>query len=1293
MASRLRYAIALVLLSVPAFATEWTPVRAFRTFSKSMWRGLPQTSVMALAQDRDGILWIGTLDGAASFDGRTIAPVPAVKDAPLRGIIAGIVARKAGGVYIASQAGIHIYDGSAWMLVPTKSGPASIAEASDGVLWMADGAGGLHTLTRDGKWHDRTDVKQPIVAVAAAQDGTMWAATSSGALHIAGNRIETIDGLPSAPGALLVASDGRIWTATQGCSIHWTRGAGDTWHQVALTPWPRGAFRCLAEDRHGRIWAGSFGGHVAFGTADSAWTVWDGTNGPLDAGVMAILRDREGTLWFGLNGVGLAQWIGEGISLRPTIDVANPRNTYGAFGLTRGAAPGTILFSAFNLGILRFGPGATEERFGPANGITQDVRVAAEPQPGTMFVGERFGLLESHDGGRHFTQVLKLPSGFVMGFFESPDHRWYAATSANGVYVRDANGWHPAAGINAAIEHMHVRHMAWLRNGELWVSTLRGVTIFRSGNAPQQLSRENNRAMPESVNSVLELPNGDVWAAGTGGVAVRHGDAWQHMGESDGTPGKTIYSLAFGRHGEVWAGGSAGFGRFANGRWNVWDARDGLPQEECNLNSIALDDSGGVYFGTMAGLVHYDPSLQPPPHPPLKVLWRTTPPRELAPGDRALHLLWTAPYLGGHPVQYRVRVPRLHDAWEAPTSEDHLDIENLSAGDWRVEVEARVEGEGDWTPPLVLDIFVPPFWYETMPARIGFIVLIALGIYVAVRLRLRALRHHAAMLEATVRERTAQLAEKVELLRDSEQRALAASRAKSTFLANMSHELRTPLNGILGFAQLLSRRKDRDADDRQGLDVILKSGEHLLGLINDVLSLSKIEAGRVTLDETRFDPTALVRDVEHLLRLRAEEKALRFTSEIDPRMPHFVRGDEVRLRQILINLVGNAVKFTETGSVTVRARWSNGRAQIEVDDTGPGIAADELSRLFEPFVQSESGYKSSEGTGLGLAVSRNLARLMDGDITAESTLGKGARFRLDVALPEAAADEPQLRDTRRVVALAPGQEQPRILVVDDTPVNRAVLSKLLTWIGFEVREAATAAEAIDAWRSWEPSLIWMDKRMTGVDGLDVTRAIRAEERAAGRKHVPIIALSASALDHERGEILEAGCDDFVAKPFRESVIFAKIAEHLDVKYVYEEAEQPKPEPSERAETLSPQPSVLGPSILLVDDDWICRRVATEMLRVNGVGVTTASSGREALDLMDHNRFDLVFMDLHMPDMGGVETARQMRAKAGSARLPIIAMSADTFDGEAARLKESGLDGYVGKPVEAEALNDVLRKWL
>ena len=1243
--------VALALCAAPLFAAdEWCPTRAFRMFGKAQWRGLPQSSVTAMAQDVDGVLWIGTLDGAASFDGRDITPVPAVAGAPLRGVIGTIVSRKKGGVYIASPAGVHIYDNRSWHLVPTRRAATTLAETTDGTLWMNDLDGAVWSLHGDTWRQENTGVA--ALALAASPDGSLWIATENNAINLRSGRVAGPP-LPARPSTMIVAHDGRVWVGTLAGTVHWTSGA-DGWHQAAFTPWPRGAFRSMAEDRKGRIWAGAYGGHVAFGNAESPWTVWDVRAGPIQGGVVSILGDREGNVWFGLNAIGLAQWVGEAWSHRTTIDPANPvATTFAGFGVARGATPHSLLVSVFQTGFIRLNDDGTSRLYGAKDGLTEDVRSAVEPEPGMFIAGTRFGIFEAQPG-KPFRQVVKLPSGFVMGLFESPAGQWYAGSSTMGVLVRENGAWHADDAINRALDDMHVRDMKW-RGNELWVATLRGITIFR-GNRAERLT---SPAIPESVNAIL-FDHDDVWAGGTGGVAVRRNGQWKKMTDADGIPGQTIYSLGRGKDGAIWAGGSAGVGRYLDGRWTVWDSREGLLQEECNLNGLVVDEDGMVYVGTMGGLARFDPSVKSLAPPPLKLTWKST----TAARERALHLTWSAAWLGAHPLQYRVRVPRLHDGWSAPSPENHLDIENLGAGNWHVEVQARVEGTNDWTAPLVADIDIAPFWYETIPARIAMAALLMGLIYLGVRLRLRALHHRAAMLEETVRERTA-------ALRESEQRALAASRAKSAFLANMSHELRTPLNGVLGFAQLLARRKNRDAEDREGLEIIMKSGEHLLGLINDVLSLSKIEAGRVTIEQEAFDIATLMHDVENVLRVRAEEKNLRLVCELDRKaaaggdsvLPRAVVGDQGKLRQILINLAGNAVKFTTSGSVTLRVAWSEGRARFDVEDTGPGIAASELPRLFEPFTQTDSGQRTKEGTGLGLALSRDLARLMDGDITVMSEPGRGSSFTVEIALPEAALQTiAEVKDRRRVVSLAAGQAPMRVLVVDDTALNRTVLTRLLEAVGFEVRAAAGGEEAVALWESWEPHFIWMDKRMPGVDGLEATRRIRARERD---RHVPIIALSASALEHERSDILAAGCDDFVAKPFRESMIFTKMREHLGIEYAYESATR---------------------NVLVVDDDWICRQVAQELLRGHGVSVTTASSGREAVDLATKSRFDLVFMDVQMPEMDGIETTRRIKSSPGLARLPVIAMTAEDAGAP-------GMDDHILKPVEPEALAGVLSRWL
>ena len=379
--------------------------------------------------------------------------------------------------------------------------------------------------------------------------------------------------------------------------------------------------------------------------------------------------------------------------------------------------------------------------------------------------------------------------------------------------------------------------------------------------------------------------------------------------------------------------------------------------------------------------------------------------------------------------------------------------------------------------------------------------------------------------------------------------AQQATEAKSRFLANMSHEIRTPLNTILGIAQLMQRGRARDADDRHSLDTIARSGEHLLTLINDVLSMAKIEAGRITAEDSDFDLRRMLALVEEMFRLRAESKGITVAAEVD-NVPEAVRGDEAKLRQVLINLLGNAIKFTDSGVVKLRVAWRNGIGSFAVDDTGCGIDPADLTRIFEAFMQA--GSTRTEGTGLGLAICRNYVSLMGGEIGARSVRGRGSSFFFDIPLP-AASEAAVAVERRAIIGVAPGTARYRMLVADDAVENQQILEELFASLGFEIRSVADGAEAIAMWTEWRPHLVWMDIRMPGVDGYAATRAIRAAETERGGPRTVIIAVTASVFEHDRESILAAGCDDFIAKPFLQETMFAAVARHLGVTWTYETA--------------------------------------------------------------------------------------------------------------------------------------------
>ncbi|MGI9015087.1 MAG: PAS domain S-box protein [Phycisphaerales bacterium] len=396
-----------------------------------------------------------------------------------------------------------------------------------------------------------------------------------------------------------------------------------------------------------------------------------------------------------------------------------------------------------------------------------------------------------------------------------------------------------------------------------------------------------------------------------------------------------------------------------------------------------------------------------------------------------------------------------------------------------------------------------------------------------------------------------------------------ANRAKSVFLANMSHEIRTPMNAILGFSQLMLRDQELTPTQCQYLGTINRSGEHLLALINDILEMSKIEAGRTTLNPSTFDLSVLLEDLEMMFRIRTNEKKLSFSVEMIGDVPRYIVTDINKLRQVFINVLGNAVKFTDQGGIAVRVLVERKSAtepllRVEVEDTGPGISTDELDKLFRHFEQTKAGQQTGTGTGLGLAISREFVRLMGGEITVDSEVGEGSTFVILLPLNEGEAQAVEGKEiAQHVVRLQTGQATCRVLIADDIDDNRHLLEQLLTPVGFEIRLATNGAEALREFEQWRPHLILMDFRMPVMDGHEAIRRIRA---MAGGKEPKIIAVTASALDENRQDLLAIGADDFLSKPFREAELFQKIHHHLGVEYVY--AEQPDVAPAEEVAGLS-----------------------------------------------------------------------------------------------------------------------------
>ena len=392
------------------------------------------------------------------------------------------------------------------------------------------------------------------------------------------------------------------------------------------------------------------------------------------------------------------------------------------------------------------------------------------------------------------------------------------------------------------------------------------------------------------------------------------------------------------------------------------------------------------------------------------------------------------------------------------------------------------------------------------------------------------------------------------ILLKAKQEAEQANISKSAFLANMSHEIRTPLNAIIGFSQLMNRDKLMTDSQKEYSISINRAGEHLLSLINDILELSKVEAGRVVLNPTNFDLQILLKDLQIIFKERTQSKHLQLLFETAPEVPRLIFTDESKLRQIFINLIGNAIKFTKKGSIIVRTSVAKVKEDkilliVDIIDTGSGIAENELDKLFKNFEQTTSGIKQGTGTGLGLALSRELAILMGGNITVTSEVGKGSVFTCHIEIKHGMEEVTETKSNRRIIGIEKSQKTYRILVVDDKEENLKVAVNLLRLVGFETNEAVNGEEALLKFEQWNPDLILMDLRMPVMDGYEATRRIKSTDKG---KQTPIVALSASMFEEENKKRESLGLQGYIRKPYTENELFGTIGKVLGIQYLYED---------------------------------------------------------------------------------------------------------------------------------------------
>ncbi|MBX7219428.1 MAG: response regulator [Blastocatellia bacterium] len=952
----------------------------------------------------------------------------------------------------------------------------------------------------------------------------------------------------------------------------------------------------------------------------------------------SLYCDRAGIMWVGTDGGGLCAADPNAQRFQTlTGDRNNPNSLSGNYirALCEDSA-GRIWIGTFQAGITCFDPKSGQyQRFrndphNPNSLPHDNIWALCVDWDDTLWIGCDRGLCHFDPKTKRFTSYWDvLPHLVATAVLVDQSKTLWVGLFRGGLFKYDRKQdrfiayCHDPAKPRSLCQD-EVRTIFQDHAGGLWVGTQGGLAKFdpstESFTNYQHDPRDPRSLSHGSVVSLCEDRNGTLWVGTYGGGLNRFNPAtgtFTALREANGLPNDVIYGVQEDSLGNLWMSTNKGLARYtpSTGNIHAYDVTDGLQSNEFNQTAALKTREGVMYFGGIAGLNAFIPEqissntyMPPVVLTGFQVFNQPFPlPKSITAAetitvnyqDNVMTFEFAAlSFSNPQKNQYAVLLEGFDQTWRLIGTQRSATYTNLDGGTYRFRVKG-CNNDGLWnqTGAMVTLVVKPPIWKTPWAYTLYAVTFLGLA-YGGMQLRTRTLRFRTHLLETQVRERTAELqasetetrrkalelAVLVEQLKHSEARAKEASHAKSMFLSSMSHELRTPLNAIIGFAQVMERTAHRSLEDREHLAIITRSSEHLLGLINDVLSIAKIEAGQVTLKTETFDLRRLLKGVEDMFRIRTTDKALSFVVDFAPNLPTAVIGDESKLRQVLINLLGNAVKFTTSGGITLRASWHIGSGSFAVEDTGPGIPPGETETIFEAFAQTATGQKAKEGTGLGLTISRNFVRLMGGEIGVESTVGEGTTFRFTIRLP-LAAQPLAVPDKRVVTGLISPATPVRILIADDIYENRLLLVKLLQGVGFEIAEAENGRETLEICRTWKPDLIFLDLRMPELDGFATTQAIRLQGsgfRVQGSGNLPamqleaetqnpkrttqtaenplnpeprtlnpvIVALTASAFDHDRERVMSLGCDDFLTKPFQESQIFETIRKHLGVEYRY-----------------------------------------------------------------------------------------------------------------------------------------------